>query len=233
MKHLKTFLFSLFAGFSIGLGGTLNLICRSEGYNILGGILFSVGLLLICFFGFNLFTGKVGYFFAERNKLLYLRDLAIFYVGNFVGAVGLGYTMRLVNHNFVDETSELAIKTLALGEHKLVALPGMPDGVGIPWYSLFILSIFCGIMVFLAVELFKRETTSPIIKIVGIVISVGGFVIAGFEHCIADMYYLSASGLLFSQYSGSAFLSILLGSSGNIIGALFTWYTLNHLPKKA
>jgi formate/nitrite transporter FocA (FNT family) len=84
----------------------------------------------------------------------------------------------------------------------------------------------------MAVELFKRQESSPLVKVVGIIICVGGFVVSGFEHCIADMFYLSASGLLFSSETPSALLSIVLGSSGNILGAFAAWYVINFLGKK-
>ena len=228
MRHLKSFLFAVAAGFCIGLGGMLNLVCRSYGLEVLGGIIFSVGLLLICLFSFNLFTGKVGYLFEQKNKLSYLLDLLIYYVGNFVGAVGFGTTMRFVS-SVSNEDSALYKAATSLGEHKLCQLGNGAHGE--PWYALFVLSIFCGVLVFFAVELFKRETSSPLVKVVGIFVCVGGFVVSGFEHCIADMFYLSISGCLFNNVAGSL-LSILLGSSGNILGAFVAWYLLNYLGKK-
>ena len=228
MRHLKSFLFAIFAGFCIGFGGLLNLMCRSYGQPIVGSIIFSVGLLLICFFGFNLFTGKVGFFFEKENKKKYLIDLAIYYIGNFVGAVGFGYLMRSIT-SISDKTSELNKVVADLGAHKLDRLQGMT--IGTEWYVLFILSIFCGLLVFMAVELYRRDNLSVVIKVLGIIICIGGFVLAGFEHCIADMFYLSASGYLFSSYTGSAFASILLGSSGNIAGAFIGWFVINHIGK--
>lgn len=227
MKHFKSFLLAVFAGFCIGLGGLLNLICRSYGLDILGGFIFSIGLLLICLFGFNLFTGKVGYFFEQNNKKSYLLDLLLFYLGNFVGAVGFGYTMRAMN--IAAENEKVLTAAQALGTHKLVLIG---NNGGIPWYALFILSIFCGIMVFMAVELFKRETSSPLVKVFGILVCVGGFVVSGFEHCIADMFYLAMSGQFTSANAGASFLSILLGSSGNIVGAFAAWYGINYIAKK-
>jgi formate/nitrite transporter FocA (FNT family) len=128
-----------------------------------------------------------------------------------------------------DETSSLYTAATALGQHKLCQLGSGTHGE--PWYALFVLSIFCGVLVFFAVELFKRETSSPLIKVVGIFVCVGGFVVSGFEHCIADMFYLSVSGCLFTEPLGT-FLSILLGSSGNILGAFAAWFLLNYLGKR-
>lgn len=221
MKFIKPLLLSVAAGVSIGIGGLLNLICTANDHKILGGFLFSIGLLSICLFGFKLFTGQVGYLPAKDNKKHFLVQLLIFYLGNIIGAVGFGYLMRItaVSHNeaLMETARELA-------NHKLVTLAN-PE-VGQQFYSLLILAFFCGFLVFLAVDIFGRESSSPFIKTIGVIICVGAFVVSGFEHCIADMFYLSFANTFFSTDWLESLLSIVLGSTGNILGALSGYYII-------
>lgn len=225
MKLLKSFILAVSAGLFIGIGGLLNLVCISNGLEVLGGILFSIGLLTICMFGFKLFTGQVGYLFAKENKKKFLLHLLIFYVGNFVGAAGLGYLLRITA--VFDSTSLVEVAT-HLAEHKLVDLgSGL---VGQDFYSVLILAFFCGLLVFFAVDMFGRENAPTLFRVLAVITLVSAFVIVGFEHCIADMFYLSFANT-FENYFGETLLSILCGSTGNIIGA-FSGYFIVKLTKK-
>ena len=84
-KHLATFVYAELAGICIGLGGTVFLRVKDlfAGANIVGALLFSIGLFAICTRGYNLFTGKACYLFD--NKPSYLITLAVIWVGNLVG----------------------------------------------------------------------------------------------------------------------------------------------------
>ena len=77
---MKTLIPAILAGICIGLGGTVYLSVESS---VVGALLFSIGLLTILAFGFNLFTGKVGY--ALDNPSSYIGTLAIIWLGNFIG----------------------------------------------------------------------------------------------------------------------------------------------------
>ena len=76
-KHLATFVYAVLAGICIGLGGTVFLRVKDAftGANIVGAILFGIGLFAICTRGYNLFTGKACYLFD--NKPSYLITLAV------------------------------------------------------------------------------------------------------------------------------------------------------------
>ena len=223
MKFLKSFLLSIAAGLSIGIGGLLNVVCTSKGLPILGNILFATGLFTICIFGFKLFTGQVGYLFAKDNKKEFLIQLVIFYLGNFIGAVGFGYLLRLTAVFSEDINNTIT----SIAHHKLVSLSSSTD-VGQPFYSVIILAIFCGLLVFFAVDLFRNEKIHPVVRFFGLVLFIGGFVICGFEHCIADMFYFGFAGTFTSTNLVSTILSILCGSTGNIIGA-FAGYFITKL----
>ena len=79
-----------------------------------------------------------------------------------------------------------------------------------------VLGFFCGILVYLAVEGFKKIDNN-FGKYVVLVLSIGGFIVCGFEHSIANMFYYFLNG----SYSLSALLSILLCVLGNSIGGVF------------
>lgn len=211
MKYLKTFIFGILAGICICFGGITFLFCKVNNQPILGGILFSIGLLLICSFGFFLYTGKIGYVFA--NKKSFLIDLLIGYVGNVVGTLAVGSLFKLCN------VGGEAMRTVidSVSNSKLLDLG---NGVGKSWYSLIILGFFCGMLVFIAVDLWKRESVPHVLKIVGLFAAISAFVIAGFEHCVANMFYFAFSGAFFSSSCGSAILSILLVTIGNSLGSI-------------
>ena len=77
-KIIDIFLRSLLTGVAIAIGGTVYLSCPSK---YLGAFLFGIGLFVILSFGFNLFTGKVGY--AVEKKPSYLGEIGIIRLGNF------------------------------------------------------------------------------------------------------------------------------------------------------
>ena len=228
MKYLKLLVLSIAAGVCIGFGGMLNIMCIANKLNILGGILFSVGLFLICVFGFKLFTGQVGYLFAKENKLSFLKELLIFYIGNVIGAVGFGSILRLTGILENDVIENVATE---LAQHKLVRF-NAADSFGQTFYSMLILAFFCGVLVFLAVDIFRRENIHPFVRTLGLIVCVGAFVISGFEHCVADMFYLGFSGDFFTAHALNALVSILLGSTGNILGAFATYFVVNLATKK-
>lgn len=92
--------------------------------------------------------------------------------------------------------------------------------------SIFILSIFCGMMIYIAVELKKRDL-SNIIKFVGISMPVMVFILSGFEHCVANMFYITYAG----SWSLKAILYIVIMSLGNGVGSLLLW-GINKLVKE-
>ena len=73
--------------------------------------------------------------------------------------------------------------------------------------SLFLLAVFCGFLMFIAVDGYK-QSGSPVILFLG----VGAFILCGFEHCIADMFYFSVAGMWPAQ-AAAAVLVITLGNS--------------------
>lgn len=183
-----------FAGIMIGIGGTVYL---NSSNNFIGACLFSIGLLMICIYKMNLFTGMVGYILV--NKKSYIWSLIATLIGNFIGTYLCALAVYLTRLN------SLYDKAKNLAEIK----------INDSYLSVFILAIFCGILMYIAVNNFKK-CESYLIKCLSIIICVVVFIIAGFEHSIANMFYIS----LAHAWSIKALISILFMILGNACGAV-------------
>ena len=111
-KRLKTFLSAIFAGIAIGCGGLLFILAKTYIPNnwgsIVGSLLFPIGLITICYCGFNLYTGKIGIApnkDINTNDLNVLEWLFLILLGNAVGAFGFGllvYPFSFLGNQFSD-----------------------------------------------------------------------------------------------------------------------------------
>lgn len=135
------FLYAILAGFCIGLGGTVFLKLKDAfpGGNVVGALLFTIGLFTVCTRGYALFTGKACYLF-DNPLPAYLLDLLVFWVGNLLGAMliaGLEHLTGMVGgETGIDATAA------ALVEGKM----------GATYLGLFVLGILCNICIFIAVN---------------------------------------------------------------------------------
>lgn len=201
MKKLKTFLDAILAGLAISIGGIVFLSCENK---FMGASLFAVGLLSVCTLGLNLYTGRVCY--ALDNPPSYLLECLLIWVGNLVGAVGTGLLVHCTRLTGVME------KGMELSQGKL------NDGI----LSIFILAMFCNMLIYLAVENYKNNP-HEIGKYVAIYFGVVVFIMAGFEHCVANMFYFTVGG----QWSLKTVGYILVMTAGNTVGGLlipfFRW----------
>ena len=192
--NLKVLVRAVLAGVMISIGGTIFLTCESK---LLGAFLFSIGLYAICAFGLNLYTGKIGY--VIDNKPKYLIELLFTLIGNIIGTVGCGYLLFLSRQGEKLRSTAQAISTIKLNDNLL---------------SIFILSIFCGIIMYLAVDLYKKLTDFG--KYMGIFMGITVFILAGFEHCVANMYYFSAANM----WTWKTVLYVLVMIAGNSVGSI-------------
>ncbi len=194
MKKLVTFLYAALAGVAISIGGAVNLASDSKP---VGAALFSVGLFAVCTLGLNLFTGKVCYVFD--NPPAYAGDCALIWLGNLAGAVLAGQALRLTRLSGAVE------KAADLSRAKL------EDGPG----SIFLLAVFCNILIYFAVESYKNNP-HQLGKYLGLFLGVAVFVAAGFEHCVANMFYFTAGG----AWSAHAAWYMVLMTLGNAAGGV-------------
>lgn len=225
MKHLQCILSGVLAGLAIGLGGGIFLVCLATitaspmAGRIPGSLLFSIGLFLVCSLGLCLYTGKIGYVF--ENRPAYLLSLIEMLIGNAIGAIGLGYLVSVTSLNKLIGTTA---NSCAQGK-----ILEMGQGGGQTWYSCLINAFFCGVLVFLAVDIFKKSE-NHLIKVVGLVGCVTLFVALGFEHCVADMFYFGVSNM-WGLHFKEAFLAMLLFILGNSLGSISIWAALKYIKK--
>lgn len=207
-ERIKIFFLGILAGLSIAFGSAAYVACAYYQHRIAGSILFSVGLLLICGFGFKLYTGQIGK--VLENKKSFIIDLLIMLLGNFIGATTAGLLASFIMPN--EAYADIA---LSVGESKLLDA----GGGSVTWYALLIQSLFCGMLVYFAVEIYKTGKDN-LTKVLGLVLAVTAFVVSGHSHCIANMYYLGVSRIIVSSNFGWAILSLLISIIGNSVGAI-------------
>ena len=195
MKWFRTFVGGILAGISIAIGGTVFLSLENK---VLGALFFTVGLFAVCTFGFNLFTGKVCY--VLDNDAGYARMLPVIWTGNLVGAVCTALLESLTRMG-----PALAEKAAAASEAKLAQSP----------LSALILAIFCNIMIYIAVEGYKT-IPHELGKYLAILFGVIVFILCGFEHCVANMYYFTMGAAW--RWKAAGYL--LLMTAGNALGGV-------------
>ncbi len=193
----KTLLNALLSGLFIGIGGTIFLACPNP---IVGAFLFTIGLMMIVCYGFNLYTGAIGYLIQHKDdSLAYLLKLVLIWIGNLGGCWIVGNAIR-------------SSRTFVKVDLKIAAV--CADKLNDSWQSLLILSIFCGLLMYMAVETYRREDLAPVFRFGGLFLCISVFIMSGFEHCIANMYYFTLGDV----WSWQAFGLILLMTLGNSIG---------------
>ena len=192
---MKTIISGILAGIAISTGGTVFLLTDSK---ITGAIFFSVGLFTVCAFGFSLFTGRVCYVFDHDRA--YALKLPLIWTGNLIGSL-----LAAVLEMQTRLAPQLIEKANGISQTKL------SQGL----LSAFILAVFCDIMIYIAVEGYK-SIPHEIGKYLAIFFGVTVFVICGFEHCAANMYYFTIG----QAWSAKAVLYLLVMTAGNAAGGV-------------
>ncbi len=175
---------SIAASILIGLG---NFILLKIG-NPIGPFLFSLGLLGVCYMDLNLFTGKCGFFIENKMKIT---DLLFILVFNLIGGYLIGLLFSVTDPTIL----QVAKDKVATWDISL---------------AFFLKSVLCGMIMYIAVLLYKKETPF------GILLGVPMFILCGFQHCIANIITLGVA----QTFHLSIFICIL----GNFIGSLTIWY---------
>lgn len=195
MEKVRQFFSAVLAGMLIGMGGTVFL---SQSNPVVGSFLFAIGLFTIVIFQLHLFTGKVGYILFQ--KPVYLIELGITWLGNLVGT---GVTAFMVKNSRIYEG--MAERVAGIAETKLA------DN----FLSIFLLAIFCGMLMFIAVDCFRNVQGSTL-RFIGVFVPVMVFILSGFEHVIANMFYFSLAG----AWSTHCLASIVVMTLGNAVGGM-------------
>jgi formate transporter FocA len=199
-----TFVLAILAGAFIALGAIFatTVTAGAAGYlsfgvtRLLGGLVFCLGLVLVVVAGAELFTGNnlIVMAWASRriNTASLLRNWVIVYVGNFAGALATAVLVVASGH-YAFGAGSIGSNALAIANAKC----------SLGFVEAFALGILCNALVCLAVWLCysARSTTD---KILSIIFPITAFVAAGFEHCVANMYFVPV-GLLIAEFAPPEF----------------------------
>ena len=154
----------------------------------IGPVIFAFGLLGVCYMGLNLFTGKCGFLFQDKIKIF---DLIIILVFNLLAGYIIGLLFSVTDTDvFKNAVSKVATWDISI--------------------SFFIKSILCGVIMYIAVYMYKKGTP------LGIIFGIPLFIFCGFQHCIANIITLGVARTFD--------LSILICILGNFIGSLIMWF---------
>lgn len=177
---MRDFIKSIFAGLMIGIAGSIFLNVDNK---IASALLFSIGLIIICLRGYNLYTGKIGYIKSVKD----LPKMFLYIIGNLFGVFLISLTTKT-------SSNELILQKL-----------------NIPWHLTLLKSIGCGFLMFLAVDIYKQKES-----VIGILCCIPAFILAGFEHSIADLFYICCGNIYNLEVLKFIFIVIV----GNAVGAL-------------
>lgn len=180
----------MLAGAFIGLGSLYYVIIVSDPalphalQRLLGGVVFSLGLLLVVVAGAELFTGNNLIAMAWAEGRITSRELAfnwfVVCCANFAGAVLLASIVFLSGH-----AQAYAATYLKIAAAK----------TSLPWVQAFFSGVMCNVLVCMAVWM-AFAGRSVVDKAVAIVAPISAFVAAGFEHSVANMYFIPLGMML-------------------------------------
>lgn len=193
---MKILVKAIFAGIMIAIGGTIFLMSEN---NVIGSCLFAIGLFTIVVNDLNLFTGKVGYIIGA--DMGFVVEVFLTLIGNFIGAFLVGSMLQYARMSkfLIDKSNGIVNIKLS-------------DGI----FSIIILSVFCGILMYLAVNGYKM-IEDPIGKYLAVFLGVVVFILSGFEHCVANMYYFTIANVWSLHAVGYMLIMILGNSAGAIL----------------
>lgn len=235
---LQTVLLGVLAGAFIGLGAlfyTLVLADASLGFaaqRVLGGLVFSLGLFLVVVAGAELFTGNnllaMAWAAGRISAAEVLRNWVVVCAANFAGAAGLALLVWLSGHPSMNGG--------AVGR---AALEIAAAKAALPWGEAFFRGVLCNVLVCMAIWM-AMAGRSVLDKAVAIAFPITAFVAAGFEHSIANMYFLPL-GMLLQPAGGALGWAALAHNlapviAGNLVGgsvlvALVYWAIYLRAPR--
>ena len=182
------------AGVMIIISCAVFVSCLIDGQKQLGTILFALALLTICIKGYSLFTGKVGFILEKHGKEEF-SVLLLGLLGNALATVVLGIILGY------------AIPSLQIKANEFCSLKLIEQ----QWWQTLVRAIFCGILMYVAVSIYRDHNKN----VIGIIFAIPVFMLSGFEHSIADIGYFAMSHIV----SFDAFLFLMIVILGNAIGA--------------
>jgi formate transporter len=223
----STFTLAMMAGAFIGLGAVfftyvIHDSTLSVGLTkLIGGFVFSLGLILVIITGAELFTGNnliVMAFVSQKITLgQLLRNWGIVFLGNLVGSLIIVFLVSL-SGQWTDGGATVGVKAMMIANGK----------VNLTFWQAISRGILCNILVCLAVYLcFSGRSVTD--KILAILFPITAFVALGFEHSIANMYFIPAGLLLKNNQTIMVAAKDLLGTTPDLGNLSISGFILNNL----
>ena len=189
MPALRLFVLAVFAGAFIALGGSFFTIVMSDAslgfalQRVIGGLVFCLGLVLVLLCGAELFTGNSLMICALASRKIdvkgLLRNWGLVWIGNFVGALLVVALIFLANMQELGADGVVGNTMVSIAAGK----------VNLPWTTILARGVLCNVLVCLAVWIGFGARTA-VDKVAGIILPISAFVVMGFEHCVANMFFL-------------------------------------------
>ena len=192
---MSTLIRSIWAGIFIGIGATALMGIQVP---IVGSLFFALGLLTIIHLKLNLYTGAIGFL----KESFSLKNMGVIYLGNLIGTFLYGSCLKLSN---------LGITPAAILAKKGVLIANIPDFA----FHILFASFMCGVLMYTAVAVWK-ETQNVFSNALITVLCVSVFILSGFEHCIANMFYFTIA----KAWTIQAVIYLAIMTLGNGVGAI-------------
>jgi len=194
LPFLQTLMLGILAGAFIGLGSVLFTLVKADASlsfavsQLLGGLVFCLGLILVVVAGAELFTGNNLLAMAWADKRIstriLLRNWSIVCIANFIGAAGLAVLVFLSGHTEMNDGA-VAEQYLKIAEAKCT----------LPFWTAFFKGMMCNVLVCMAIWMsFAGRSVTD--KAIAIIFPITAFVAAGFEHSIANMFFIPMAMLI-------------------------------------
>lgn len=165
--------------------------------NPIGPVIFAFGLLGVCYMGQNLFTGKCGFLVDDEIRIL---DLFLILVVNLVAGYLVGVMFS------------------AIGDSEVLASASSKVAGWEISFPFFVKSVMCGVIMYIAVLLYRKGTP------LGIIFGIPLFIFCGFQHCIANVITMGVA----TTFDFSLLICIL----GNFLGSIIMWMLAGQYFKK-
>lgn len=196
---------SILAGVLIGIGAFANVACIAKNATIgpfIGALLFSIGLISVFVLEANLYTGKIGSIEMKKDCIFNLLIMLIF---NFIG-IAIVAAISIASNTITATCASIVSAKLAKS-----------------WYLALLDAVMCGVLIELAVLLWKKGKNH-----LTTVFAIMCFILAGFEHCVANVFYLISG---YSALTWMALLYLFIYIVGNSIGSILLHLLVTGIEK--
>ena len=204
---LSIFLSGLLGGIAFALGSTAFLSLSNK---MVGSAIFTVGMFIIFAYGFGFYTSKIGY--SLKKTMEQNLNLIPIWFGNIIGAILTGGLLMLTRED---------VSNMLYSRANQICIAKINDNP----FSIIILSVFCGILMFVVTDNFKNAKNAAQ-KYLSLFLGSMVFLLCGFEHFVSNAFFFTVSGAL----SLKAIWYLILMTLGNSLGALVI--PLSHIGVK-